>query len=71
MFEPPKPDVRPDGYRCLAFHRGRWRDVMWVEKHKSWMFGYASAMIRDSGRQFSPLPELPKDAGEFWDGESS
>lgn len=64
---PPVAD-RPDGFRCFAFHRGKWRDVVWVAVHKGWMTHFGSALFRDEDRQFAPLLPLP--AGQensFWE----
>lgn len=68
-WQPPPISEREDGFRCLAFHRGAWRDVVWAKAHEAWMFGYASPMIRDAGRVFAPLPPLPENAGDFWDND--
>ena len=64
---PPLPE-RPDHYRCLAFHRGKWRDVVWIAAHKGWMTHHGSAMFRDEDRLFAPLPPMPEGQGDrFWD----
>jgi len=67
---PPEGDVRPDGFECLAWHRGRWRHVKWTSTHRMWMFGYGSAGFMDLGRAFAPLPWNTPDA-DFWQGENS
>lgn len=67
-WTPPPVAERPDGFRCLAFHRGKWRDVVWVASHRGWMMHYGSEFFLDGARQFAPLPPLPEGhESEFWD----
>jgi len=51
------PAERPDGFECLAFHRGKWRHVKWQGHLPGWSLGYGSAFIMDGDRAFAPLPE--------------
>lgn len=63
----PDPDDRPDGMEVLAFHRGRWRHVVWSDTHKGWSLGYAAPFIIDADRAFAPLPPKPDNAPGFYD----
>lgn len=66
-WRPLPEDDRPDGYRVLAFHRGRWRDVRWGKDHGMWFYEYGGGGFRDMNRKFAPLPPLPEDAGDFYE----
>lgn len=67
-WKPPAIADRPNGYRCLAFHRGKWRDVIWVKAHGGWMTHFSSAFFLDGDRKFAPLPPLPEGHDdEFWE----
>lgn len=64
---PPVAD-RPYGFRCLAFHRGKWHDVVWISNHRVWMTHTGSGFFRDEDRLFAPLPPLPEGCeDQFWD----
>ena len=65
-FKLPEPEDREDGLEVLAFHRGRWRHVIWKVDH-GWHLGYGGAFIRDGYREFAPLPEKPEGAPGFYD----
>lgn len=52
------PADRPEGYRCLALHKGDWAFAIW-RGERWWVGGYPF-----SATVFAPLPPLPQ-------GESS
>ena len=67
----PTHEDRPDGFRCLAFHRGKWRDVCWSVDHQRFSLGYGGAFILEGDRQFAQLPPIPADDAWGFYGDRS
>lgn len=67
----PAHEDRPDGFRCLAFHRGKWRDVCWSVDHQRFSLGYGGAFILEGDRQFAQLPPIPADDAWGFYGDRS
>jgi hypothetical protein len=64
-WQPPPEGERPEGYECMAFHRGKWRHVKW--SGRAWSLGYGKPNLRDGDRPFAPKPPTPDGLDKFYD----
>lgn len=52
-----EPNLRTDGFECLAFHRGKWVHVKWCAYYQDWSLGRGQPFIEDGNRAFAHLPD--------------
>jgi len=57
-----------NGEEVLAFHRGKWRHVIWSQDMGKWHLGNGQPFIlHTADRAYAPLPPKPKDGSSFYD----